>query len=406
MSLTTKTMKLKKILYILLAIAIIAIVAFVFYQFISRGISGGTTGAGQTGSLPATGSQQFPSSGQSTTTTPGTQGTTATSSVKFGVVSDGPALDYFVNNANVVTIVRPDGTIESIANSATSSLSNATIPNIITASFSYDGKKILVSSLVGTTTRTSVFDIASQKWTSLPDNMESPAWSPINNEIAYLAPSGYGAETVDTINAGAANPRPVTLTTLTMENMLLQWPMANTLILSDRPSAFVAGSIWKFNIPSRALSSVVFEGLGVESIWNASGSALLFSGDGNNAGGALDLQDPAGNRDALSFGTLPSKCVFAAQTTTSTSSTDSIYCAVPIDQSTFQVARLPDEYDQKIYFTNDNFYGIDPSSGSLSNIFSAANANQNIDATDLKIFNNILFFINRYDQKLYAISLL
>ncbi len=396
-------MKLKNLLYILVVVAVMAVLAFVGYQFFLKKGGVTTPETGTTGSLPTTGGQQFPSSGQSTTTT---QGTTTTSSVKFGVVSDGPALDYFVNNANVVTVVRPDGTIESIANSATSSLSNATIPNIITASFSYDGKKILVNSLVGTTTRTSVFDIASQKWTVLPDNMESPVWSPANNEIAYLAPSGYGAETVDTINAGAANPRPVTLTTLTMENMLLQWPMANTLILSDRPSAFVAGSIWKFNIPSRALSSVVFEGLGAESIWNASGSALLFSGDGNNAGGALALQDPAGNRDALSFGTLPSKCVFAAQTTTSTSSTNSIYCAVPIDQSTFQVARLPDEYDQKIYLTNDNFYGIDPSSGSLSNIFSATNANQNIDATDLKVFNNILFFINRYDQKLYAISLL
>ena len=268
-----------------------AVLAFVGYQFFLKKGGVTTPETGTTGSLPTTGGQQFPSSGQSTTTT---QGTTTTSSVKFGVVSDGPALDYFVNNANVVTVVRPDGTIESIANSATSSLSNATIPNIITASFSYDGKKILVNSLVGTTTRTSVFDIASQKWTVLPDNMESPVWSPANNEIAYLAPSGYGAETVDTINAGAANPRPVTLTTLTMENMLLQWPMANTLILSDRPSAFVAGSIWKFNIPSRALSSVVFEGLGAESIWNASGSALLFSGDGNNAGGALALQDPAG----------------------------------------------------------------------------------------------------------------
>ncbi len=408
MPLITKTMNLKKILYILLAVAVIAVIAFVLYQFAGGRLTGGTTtGTGQTGSLPAAGNQQFPSSGQSAATSTGAA--SATTSVKFGVVSDGPVLDYFVNNANVVTVVRPDGTIESISNGATSSLSAATISNIITASFSYDGKKILVSSLVGTTTQTSVFDIASQKWTTLPDNMENPVWSPTNDEVAYLATDGYGSETLDTINAAAANPRPVTLTTLAMENMLLQWPMANTLIVSDRPSAFIADSIWKFNIPSRTLSSVVFEKLGTESSWNASGSALIFFAGGNNSGGTLVLQDPAGNRNLLSFGTLPSKCVFAAPTsqaaTSSVSSVNSIYCAVPTDQSTFQVARLPDEYDQKVYFTNDNFYGIDPSSGSLTNIFSVAEANQNIDATDLKIFNNILFFVNRYDQKLYAISL-
>jgi hypothetical protein len=80
-----------------------------------------------------------------------------------------------------------------------------------------------------------------------------------------------------------------------------------------------------------------------------------------------------------------------------------LYCAVPRDQDTFGVARLPDEYDQKMLFTADDFYRINTTSGALSTVFS--NTNLTLDATDLKIANGILFFVNRYDQKLYAIKL-
>jgi hypothetical protein len=78
---------------------------------------------------------------------------------------------------------------------------------------------------------------------------------------------------------------------------------------------------------------------------------------------------------------------------------------VPSDQTTFSVARLPDEYDQSVYFTNDDLYSINTGTGSLAKIFSSSAINQNLDATHIKVFNNVLFFINRYDQKIYALSL-
>jgi hypothetical protein len=77
------------------------------------------------------------------------------------------------------------------------------------------------------------------------------------------------------------------------------------------------------------------------------------------------------------------------------------YCAIPRDQDTLGIARLPDEYDQKILFTNDDIYKISTIDGNSSDLLSG----QTIDATNLKIFNHILFFVNRYDQKLYAMTL-
>lgn len=397
----------KKTLYILIILAVIAVAAFAAYQFLYHGGGATAPSTGSTGSLPGAATQQFPAAGQSTTTSAfNTSGANASSS-KFGIVSNDPALDYFVNSANVVTLVEPNGVIESISNNTTSTLSTSTISNIINTSFSYDGKKILINSAIGTTTQTLVFDLSSQAWTLLPNGMRSPVWSPKNDQIAYLTMSNLGVETLNTINLASAISKPVAIASLNMEDMALQWPSQNTIIISDRPSAFTVGSIWKFTVSSQKLSPVVYENFGIESLWDTSGAGLIFIGGPHNAGGSLIFQNASGGQNTLSFGTLPSKCTFATATTTTSTAASAplIYCAAPNDQNMFSLARLPDEYDQKIYFTNDNFYRVDTGTGALNEIFSYASANQNIDATNLKIFNNILFFINRYDQKIYALAL-
>jgi hypothetical protein len=414
-------MKSKTFLYILIVLAIIAIGAFVIYQIVYQG-SAGTGGGGlpglggllgQTGELPITQNQEFPSSsslnGSATSTAMFNAGgaNNTSSSSKFGIVSNDPSLDYFVTSGNVVELIKPDGTIETISDNTAVVLSDAVVSNIINAAFSYDGKKAFVTYQLATTTQTSVFDIASKTWSHLPRGIESPVWSPVNYQIAYLTQSDAGAETLSTIDASATTTKPAIITSFQMEDSLLQWPNKNTIIISDRPSTYVAGSVWSFDIPSKTLSSIAYENLGEESMWNASGSALLFSGGKNYSGGSLTFLDQNGSLRSLSFATLPSKCVFgpSSAATSSTSSVNLFYCAAPADQAMFSIVRLPDEYDQKVYFSNDIFYSVDTGSGALAQLFSYSAAGLNIDATKLKVFNNILFFINRYDQKIYALAL-
>jgi hypothetical protein len=54
-------------------------------------------------------------------------------------------------------------------------------------------------------------------------------------------------------------------------------------------------------------------------------------------------------------------------------------------------------------FTSDDIYKINTATGATDALFS--DQTQNLDTSDLKIFNNTLFFINRYDQKLYGLVL-
>jgi hypothetical protein len=151
-------------------------------------------------------------------------------------------------------------------------------------------------------------------------------------------------------------------------------------------------------------------------------------------GGKLSLLNTSGQTlNALTFLTLPSKCVFDIQTQnppqatsapTTSSSTKStskkgsatpppvvtpvisqeyLYCAVPRDTQRLNTSALPDDYLKGALFTSDDFWRIDLATGDTSAVF--IDPNQNLDATDLKIFNKTLFFVNRFDKKLYAISL-
>jgi hypothetical protein len=403
-------MKSKTFLYLLIVLAIVAIAAFVIYQLVYRVNTSVTTGgaAGQAGSLPFTQGQPFSSSSNIGATSPvafnAGGANESSSSSKFGIVSNDHALDYFVSPANIVELIKLNGSIETISNNAATVISSTTFSNIISSSFSYDGKKAFVSTRQGTSTQTSVFDAIKDSWTPLPGNIQSPVWSPVDYELAYLAPSNAGTESIFVIDLGVTNPKPVTIASFVMENSLLQWPDKTTIIISDRPSAYTAGSIWSFDIPSKILSSVVNEDAGAESTWSSSGAALLFSAGAKNAGGFLTFSSPAGAQKQMSFLTLPSKCVFSTPAN-ATDTSNIFYCATPDDQSTFAIVRLPDEYDQKVYFSNDDFYRIDPGTGALDRIFSFSAANLNLDATQLKVFNNVLFFINRYDQKIYALAL-
>ena len=245
-------MKPKTLLYVLIAIAVVAVGAFLVYQLIARNTNG-TNGTGQTGSLPNTAGQQFPVGISVSSTGSFNTAAGSSSSVRFGIVSNEPVSDYFISNANVVTVIKPDGTIDSITNSVASTISTTTFKDVVAFAFSYDGKKILISARTETTTRTSVFDITAKSWTTLPVGMISPVWSPNTYQIAYFTNSNIGTETLSNINVGIANAKPTILSTFTMEDSLASVAHKNTFIISDRSSAFMVGSAWSFDTTNKCL---------------------------------------------------------------------------------------------------------------------------------------------------------
>lgn len=395
---------------IIIGVLIIVIGIGALLYIFTRPGSSPSANPGQTGSLPNVPNQQLP------TSTNGGSGPSSTSQ-QFGIVSNDPVIDYYVDGQNNATIVQPSGVIETVTNGQGTIISSSSIQGVTAASFSYDGKKVLVSYGAGSNPQSAVFDIATRAWTTLPQGMQSPAWSPYNYQIAYVTAGVNGTESISTFTVGSGAVHPSTITTMAIEDVTLQWPNKNTLVIADKPSAYAMGSAWFFNLTNKTLAPEITDYPAMEGIWsNTTGTTgLVFSGSSGNVGGDISLVTPAGTQQPITFVTLPSKCIFseaaAAPSASGTIATSTppgapsldLYCAVPRDQQTFFLAHLPDDYDQKMLFTSDDLYKMDTVTGSLTPVFSSQT--QNFDAIDLKVFNDALFFINRYDHKLYGVAL-
>jgi hypothetical protein len=400
----------RKILIVIIVVLFIVVcVGLYFLFFAQKATTGGGVQTGQTGSagsLPNAGVQSNPV-------------TTSTSLAKgFGMISNEPVLDYFVSAANTVTAIEPSGKVVQVVNGQVSTINAILMQNIIGASFSYDGAKILVSFGDPTNPQVSVFDVASSTWTPLAAGLQSPTWSPSDYRVAYYtANTTQGTEAFATIDTSKTKMVPTTLMTLHAQDLSIVWPTKNQLVLYTKPSAYVTGSVWTLGLQNLALTPIVLETPGLDMLWNGEGVAapaasssapmeLEFTSGDAGLGGSVALTDALGNvLQQLKFATLPSKCLFATANSTSpaTSTTPYLYCGVPRDTNTFSISHLPDDYNQMALFTSDDIYRVNLQSGAIDPVFN--DQTQNLDVSDMKFFNNTVFFINRYDQKLYGIQL-
>jgi hypothetical protein len=437
----------KRYLYIIIGIIIAAGIAILVLFLIKNHAASPTiTTSGTTsGSLPAVGTQGSNGSGASSSVatlglSPIASGTSANSTganmgtqaavQNFGVLSQSPVLDYFIDAQNNIIAIQPTGAIITIANGQTTEVTSSTIVGIISASFSYDGKKIVVSYGDPSNPQAGIYNVVTKVWTGLPQGMLSPQWSPINNyQIAYLTTPSAGKLALQIINAANLKIAPTTIFTLNANDLTLQWPTASEFIFSDKPTSQNAGSIWAYNSTAGTLYPLIYEIPGAEGIWSHNAAipyGLTFFNNQTGQGNTLQLQAFSGSLpiQPLTFSTLPSKCVFntemmpiATSTASSTASSTTknrtssaptstpylaLYCGIPRSSSGFSSAHLPDDYNTMALFTSDDIYKINTATGDEQVLWN--DATQNMDVSDMKFFNNALFFVNRYDQKLYGLT--
>ncbi len=415
----------KRYIYILIALVIIA-AAIVFGLYLwksgSFNLPGtATTGTGTTGSLPSTGTQGTTgiNSGEGGAGATSTESQTSPTSSQivagsFGPLSNDPVLNYFVEPNNTILILEPNGVVATIANGQTSYISSSTASNVIAGSFSFDGKKALLSFGDPNNPQTSVFNVASATWMALPQGMLSPTWSPSDYRIAYLANVATGKEGLATIDTSNVKKTPLEITSLYVQDLSLQWIGKSQFVLSDRPSSEAVGSAIMFDASKQSFTLLAGPVAGIESVWSptsqiATPEGLLSYALSTGGANTLALIDTSGNvLQDLAISTLPTKCGFATATTTVANATSSsnylaLYCGIPRDAASFAAAHLPDDYNQMALFTSDNIYRINTQTGNIETLWS--DPNQNVDVSDLKTLGNEIFFIDRYTNKLYALTL-
>ncbi len=417
----------KNILSALMTISAIAIIVIAGYYFRSRQ-EAPVSQTTETAGLPAasgTSSETAQSPGQA-----GQDGTvsqllgqqTTQAAPKLVLIAQNQALDYFSDKGSNVFMIQPDGRVVRVSGGKGEVISSGPVANVIHASFSFDGKRIMAITSSSSGNKFQVFNIDDKTWKAFSSIIQSASWSPDSHKIAFLTTGDSSAlYTIDTDNASA---KPVEIMRVRQEDMNLSWVSASRLLLSDSPSAFWNSSVWSVDVARKTIVPVI-SAPGLETAWSSSTLAsvgIAMSANSNGQGGRLKLIDQNGKEaQAFSFLTLPSKCAFydkpiqSAGPTTSPTSTAAakapaapkanltMVCGIPRDFQLLDGSQLPDSYLKKSLFTSDNFFEIDIATGNAKSVFE--DSAKNIDSYDLKISGQSLFFINRFDQKVYSVAL-
>ena len=415
------------VLIIIVIIAIIIVVGIGYFLATRKSSDGDEAGAPyeSVGNLPhgAPGSGgTLPSVPPQAPAAPGG----ATPKQRFGVVARVPVTDYFVDSKNTVFIIQPDGKVLTIAGSVQTSLSSQTIDgDLIRASFSADGKKVLAVFGKTIAPQTSVFDIAAKRWDPLSIDVKEPVWSPTGTKIAFLSANSSEFGVLATLDLAQAKPTAQPVTRVYAQDIVLSWPAAETVVLTERGSAYAKSSVWRVDVKNKAVTTLVDALLGASAAWTPDISwGVLFTGNRAYHGGAMSLVDGGGDiKKQLDIVTFPEKCVFtqidipvvATSTATSTPKqaakpqapkterTHTLFCGFPKNIAELNLLPQPDAYRQRKVYTDDYFYKIDVKSGTITDV--SPPSEYVLDGTNLKVFGKNLFFVNRYDNYLYSLVL-
>lgn len=272
-------------------------------------------------------------------------------------------------------------------------ISNTTIPAIFEVIWSSTGNRAILKyySGDGQNIFSANFTGSSTQGIFLSPEIKSAAFSPRGDRIAYVLPSGDGAEII------TATPENKTQT-LRLKSQSASWgvlwPDDNNLYLLSLPSAYLDGFLYRLNLSSGSFTKILGPKAGI--LASVSGSDIFFSeADLNNRSVLNSLADISkGSIKSLALKTLPEKCAWSKK------AHEILFCGVPLP---FPGGIYPDDwYKGKISFT-DVILKINTQNGSASSILIP----EAVDIVEpfLSEDEALLFFVNKKDGSLWRVKL-
>lgn len=317
---------------------------------------------------------------------------------------------FFAGEDGGVVIVLPTGHITSIKDGKNSLVSETAIAEIVHSSFSYNGKKVLVGFGGWDNPQFSVFDLEKKSWQPLVPGVTAAAWNENDLRLVYaLKKDGYTSLSV--VDFGVSKPTGREITRVHAEDLVLVWSGKDEVIFYNKGSSFIPSSAWKINVSTKKLTPLFSNktsfGIKADSI----GANILALFDQGSLLSLSLFNKQGGLLRELAFKTLPEKCDFATEKTTakatSTKSNQAeektfLYCAAPGNFDLVTGKLLLEDYTKKKVFSLDNFFKLDTGTGSFVRVYEGK---ESLDAAQVEVVGKKIYFINRYDDKLYSISL-
>lgn len=316
---------------------------------------------------------------------------------KIRLLSQTKVFGYWVNETkNEIFAVAENGKIISIKDSGEKTESDETIANLIKLLPSPDGQQVIVAFGNAQRPQFSLFNSADNSWRPIPLEIVNLAWINSENKLGDLialidTKNGVALETINLNKTNSTNTKLVN--DLGLEDVEMIWLKNDTIIFTERPSFQYYGGAWSLNLKDFKFRQIFKPEPGLITAWNQDGLlGLNFFVILPNFYNLAFTDNQGAVIKKLPFATMPEKCLLEK---------DAAYCFVPKEIS--EEWRLPDDYLQKIFYSNDLLYRIPAGEGETRLLLDASQ--DNIDGVNPRIFGNNLIFINRYDNRLYSFDL-
>ena len=388
---------------ILIAILIIVLAAAAIYAgYLLRKRIGGETGEPSGGGLPGGGlsgggAGSFPTSTASGPGGGGVAGGVEAPKLQFADEVAG----FYLRGEDDFVYARPDGKIFSWQAGTATELSTSTFAGLTRADFSYDGKKVLAAY----ENRIAVFDLNTRGWRALPDGAFGAAWSPTSYEAAYLLTKTWG-ESLAVLDFSKNNTSPRELAVSSFKDSVIEWPSPGIIMIRERSSVAYRATLWRFDLKSKTLL-LVREVLGLDSSWSYASNGLVFESNVSRRGGTVSLVSANGRKiKDLELITLPSaKCasIFWPAEHASSTNNPGWLCGIPLNGEDFAIAALPDAYFMKSLYAADDLYFVNATDGEIT-LLASVSSNW-FDVTKPALWGNKIYFVSRFDNKLYSLEL-
>lgn len=304
--------------------------------------------------------------------------------IELKKISDQPVFDFVISSSTrEIIYFTPEGRIFQAENGTDNKISDQAIAAINLIKLSPANQKILAAFGDPHRPQWLIFDLIDRVWRPLPIEIINASWGADDNELFVLTNQN------NAVNLSRFRPSQtpinyeVIMKDFGFSDINLDFKPPQFLLITERPSFFYAGRSWQFDLKKSELTHLAGPENGLTIIWSVDKSTLFkFS-----TNGWLIITAP---NFSLPFNTLSQKCG---------ADNSVIYCFEPKNWP--DNIKLPDDYLQRKFYTNDNLYRYDSENGLQ---ILEIPTNQFLDALKPTPFSDALYFLNRKDDGLYGLA--
>ncbi len=235
-----------------------------------------------------------------------------------------------------------------------------------------------------------IFDSIDKVWRPLPSNISSATWGRNEDELIVVKKNASNSS-LGFLDLKKTPPEfKNIITSFSFKDVRLSFISPNSLFITELPSSKYVSRAWLLDIKSLSLNVLNSGENDLFFRWSQDKSFVF--GFGLRSGFGVFEGSPLSNQIPLPFSTIPQKCAGVFST---------IYCFIPQNSN----RSFFDDYMMNKNYSSDFLY-IENSYSGNSNTYALLGLNNNnpVDAKNPRVFENKLYFINKYDNFLYKIT--